>query len=200
MLGVLDIDKLILFFMFIVPGFVALKTYDLLYPAVKIDGLRRLVEAISYSCVNYAILSPFLFVYWSELVGPNKSNSLLITTGIFTLFIAPVLLTVLWKFLRLQLAKHGILNHPIGKPWDYFFSSAPSCWVTIFLKNGDVIGGYFGSNSLASSAPEPQEIFLEEAWKYNDQGGFEIEKYRTIGLLVTADVISHIEFRRYEDD
>lgn len=193
---ILETSKLVVFILFVIPGFVALRVYDLLYPTERIDGLRRLVEAVSYSCINYAILSPLLIPYWSTLMNPSLDKGIAIFTLISVLFLAPVGLAFLWRYLRLVLARNGILHHPTGRPWDFVFQKQPRCWVKIYLKDNEtVLGGYYGHKSFASSAPEQQEIFLEEAWKLNDQGGYEKIKSRSTGLLVMADVISHIEFR-----
>lgn len=199
-MSALEGDKLVLFVLFVIPGFVSLRTYDLLYPAERIDGLRRAVEAISYSCINYAVLSPFLIAFWPQLIDPQLSELISIPMLIGILFVAPAGLAFLWRYLRLRLAEKGIIHHPIGRSWDFVFQKQPACWIKIYLKDdGGVIGGYYGSNSFASSSPEPQDIFLQEAWKINEAGGFEKMKTRSTGVLVKADVVSHIEFRSIEN-
>lgn len=37
------------------------------------------------------------------------------------------------------------------------------CYVRFHLKEGDNLGGYFGQYSLASSFPNAQQIYVEEA-------------------------------------
>ena len=199
-MGALEADKLVIFVLFVIPGFVSLRVYDLLYPAERVDGLRRLVEAISYSCINYAVLSPFLVPYWSSLTSPNLNKAVGILVLIGALLVAPIALAYLWNYLRLILARKGIIHHPIGRSWDYVFQKQKKYWIIIHLKDDrETIGGYYGSGSFASSAPEPQDIFLEEAWKMKTTGGFDRIKTRSKGVLVKADVISHIEFRSIEE-
>ena len=51
-------DKLLLFILFVVPGFVSVKAYELLFPSEAIASKEKLVDAVAYSCVNYALLFP----------------------------------------------------------------------------------------------------------------------------------------------
>jgi ABC-type multidrug transport system permease subunit len=55
-MDVFTIDKLFIFIAFIVPGFVSLKAYEIFVPTQKIDSTKILIEAITYSCINYALL------------------------------------------------------------------------------------------------------------------------------------------------
>ncbi len=49
-------SKLILFIAFVVPGFIAIKAYELLSPSQERDSSSQLIDAVSYSCLNYAVL------------------------------------------------------------------------------------------------------------------------------------------------
>lgn len=49
-------DKLILFIAFVIPGFVSLKAYELLFPSQRTDSSTQIIEAVTYSCINYALL------------------------------------------------------------------------------------------------------------------------------------------------
>jgi len=191
-MNLLDADKLVLFILFVVPGFISLKFYELLYPSEGVEGAKKLFDALTYSCVNYALLAPLLIPisgYFEWQSNPYVAASLLA----LTLVIAPIVWVILWRALRLRLSESSSFHHPVDKPWDYLFSQKKKYWVKIYLKSGDVIGGYYGSKSFASSAPQPQEIYLEETWMINSDGGFARAKTDSSGVLVAADVISHIE-------
>ena len=49
-------DKLALFIVFFVPGFISMKVYDLLVPGETRDASKSLLDAISYSTLNFAAL------------------------------------------------------------------------------------------------------------------------------------------------
>ncbi|HDL0240492.1 TPA: hypothetical protein PWK60_004685 [Escherichia coli] len=68
----------------------------------------------------------------------------------------------------------------------------------ITLKNGKKIAGKFGANSFASSAPEPEQIYLEEHWVLNDDGGFERPRVSILGILILGNDIENLEFFRFE--
>ncbi|EHQ4639005.1 hypothetical protein U9F30_002746 [Salmonella enterica] len=68
----------------------------------------------------------------------------------------------------------------------------------VTLKDGKKIAGKYGANSFASSAPEPEQIYLEEHWVLNDDGGLERPRVSTLGILILSKDIEHLEFFRFE--
>ena len=85
--------------------------------------------------------------------------------------------------------------HPTAKPWDYVFAQRKSYWVKVTLKDGTVIAGRYGDKSFASSAPAPEQIYLEQTWVLNNNGGFERAKNDTAGVLILSSEISYVELR-----
>lgn len=90
----LDIEKLLLFLVFVVPGFVALKVYDLLIPAERRDFSSSIVEVISFSMVNLAIMSwAILLLIKGQFYKEHQTLFLLSAVGI--LFVTPAGLAIL---------------------------------------------------------------------------------------------------------
>jgi len=188
-----DFNKLFIFILFVVPGFISIKVYEALHPSVKKDSSKIIIDAVAYSCINYALW--FLPVYFSEKNDLfNYSPFLYYSLYLFVFLISPLLLPVTLHKLRLSHFFRKRLPHPVGRPWDFFFSNAPACWVIITLKDGKRIGGLYSGNAFASSSPEPEQIFLSESWHVNEDGGFERRKERTLGVLVLTTDILTIEF------
>ena len=76
------------------------------------------------------------------------------------------------------------------------FAQRKPYWVEVFLKNGNVIAGLYANNSSASSAPAPEQIYLEETWVLDVDGKFERAIADTAGVIILTSEISHIEFRK----
>jgi hypothetical protein len=70
--------------------------------------------------------------------------------------------------------------------WDHMFRHCGSCFVRVRLKDGTWVGGWYGSQSYATSYPELAELFLESAWRMNPDGSFAGRVERTAGLHVRA--------------
>ncbi|MHB8348545.1 MAG: DUF6338 family protein [Acidiferrobacterales bacterium] len=84
-------NRLILFLAFVIPGFVSLKAYELLFPSMPKDSSKRLIDAIVYSCINYALLFwPIYEVETSQL--RSLCPSVYFAFYFFVLFIVPVVL------------------------------------------------------------------------------------------------------------
>lgn len=189
-----ELDKLILFIAFVIPGFVSIKCYQLLFPGTERPTSDQLVDAIAYSSINYAILLiPIIFVENSSL----KENYIYLYYIFYTfvLLIAPIIWVVAWKYLRTHNLFQRSAPHPTAKPWDYVFSQRKSYWLKVVLKDGTTVAGKYGAKSFASSAPADEQIYLEESWILNDNGGFLREKNNTAGVIVLSKEISYIEFR-----
>lgn len=193
-----EVDKLVIFIAFVVPGFISLKTYALLQPADNRDTSQQLVDAVAYSSVNYALmLGPIYAVEHSSL--QTCSPTLYVLFYVLVLLVAPVFWA--WAFLRLrktQLFQRSVA-HPTGKPWDFVFSQRKHYWVIATLNDGRQIAGKFAGKSFASSSPSPEQIYLEEAWLMSEVGGFERARNDSAGIIILAKEIATLELFHVRD-
>lgn len=189
-----EIDKLLLFIAFVIPGFISIKAYQLAFPGAERATSDQLIDAVAYSSVNYALLIfPIISIESSSL--KESCKFLYYLFYVFVLFLAPILWVILWKFLRTRDFFQRNAPHPTAKPWDYVFSQRKPYWIKVTLKDGTVIAGRYAEKSFASSAPAEEQIYLEETWVLNDKGGFERKKNNTAGVIILSSEISHIELR-----
>lgn len=191
-----DKSKILMFIIFVIPGFLSMKMYSILHPNSEIDTTKAIVEVVTYSCINYAIW--FFPIYYTET---NKYFSNPIAYYFFyltVLFISPIILTFCLVWMRTWKWLGRFLPHPTGRAWDYFFGLQQPAWVIITLKDGKKIGGKFSQASFASSAPNPEQLYLEENWVINEEGGFERPRNETLGILVLSKDIEIIEFFKYQ--
>lgn len=190
-------DKLIIFIMFVIPGFITLKFFILFNANNNIkDTSKLLIDAIAYSCLNYAILFiPILYMERSSVLIEYEFFYYLFY--FFVLFIFPIFWVFLWSIFRKSKLVQNIAPHPTEQAWDYIFSQRESYWLTITLKNGKIICGSYSENSFSSSSPY-NDIYLEESWVVNKKGLFKRPKNRTNGVLILKDEISYIEFFQFK--
>lgn len=189
-----EVNKLVLFIAFVIPGFISIKAYQLVFPGTERATSDQLIDAIAYSSINYALL-----IFPIDLIesGPLRETCrfLYFLFYIFVLFIAPIIWVLIWKYLRTRDFFQRNAPHPTAKPWDYVFAQRKPYWVKVTLKDGSIIAGRYADKSFASSAPAPEQIYLEETWILNDNGGFERVKNNTAGVIILSNEISHIELR-----
>lgn len=189
-----EIDKLVLFIAFVIPGFISIKWYGLICPGTEKGSSEQLIDAISYSSINYALL---IF----PITGIESSNIrhscplLYYIFYIFVFLIAPIIWATLWRYIRTRDFFQKNAPHPTLKPWDYVFSQRKPYWVKVVLKDGSVIAGRYADKSFASSSPAQEQIYLEQTWMLNANGGFERPKNNTAGIIILSSEISHIELR-----
>ncbi|GAA4361183.1 DUF6338 family protein [Kangiella marina] len=189
-----ELDKLILFLLFVIPGFISIKTYQIVFPGTVRAASDQIVDAIAYSSINYAILFyPITLVEGKEL--RDYSSFCYYLFYVFVFLLAPILWVILLKYIRTRNVFQKNAPHPTEKPWDFVFAQRREYWVKVTLKNGTVLGGKYASKSFTSSSPSEQEIYLEESWVLSEKGGFLKKKDRSEGVLITSGEISFLEFR-----
>ena len=198
-MNIWEADKLIIFIAFVIPGFISLKVYELLCPGSSKNSSKQIIDAVAYSCINYALLFwPIQFVEKTAL-STNYPNVYALFY-LVVLFVAPIAWVAGQKILRTRKIFQKIAPHPTQKPWDFIFSKREPYWVKVILKDGTKIAGKYAGNSFASSAPAEEQIYLEETWILNDKLGFDRPKKRSAGVIVMASDISHVELSKYEED
>jgi len=192
-MNIWEIDKIFLFLVLVLPGFISLKIYDLLIASEKRDFSKSIIESICFSVLNFSALS-YLIVYISkdDFVSTHQFQYWAAIAFIF------ILMPAIWPFIYLRLGKLKIFRKhilsPYKQPWDYVFSKKEVMWVILHMKNGKTLRGKFGKNSFASSYPSERQLYIEELWKPGDKGGLNSKINRSKGAIISQDEISHIEF------
>lgn len=191
-----QVDKLILFIAFVIPGFISIKFYQLFFPGTSRPVSDQLIDAVAYSCVNYGALF-WLIVQVERSALKEVHGWLYYLFYLFVLFVAPGLWVLLWKWLRTRNIFQRNAPHPIQKPWDFVFGQRKFYWVIVYLKNGEKVGGRYCSNSFASSSPAEEQIFIEEVWLLSGDVLDRAVK-QSEGVIIMSSEISRIEFFKYQ--
>jgi hypothetical protein len=76
----ITIDKILLFTLFFVPGFIYLKSYRLFIAENKTDFSKDLYEAIGISLINTIVVSPLLYFLYVNDFYENHPYILSLST------------------------------------------------------------------------------------------------------------------------
>jgi hypothetical protein len=191
------ISAILVIVVFLMPGFIASRVRSFVYPSSETSEARIVLSAITFSCLNYAILSPLFIVAWKWLWYQNLV--FLATLAILSLFISPTLIVLFsakvnesyWG--RRFRDKFGLM-HPIPKAWDYFFSRRISCWIVATLKDGRVFAGLYGQASFASSFPSQEDLYLEKLCDLSPEGKITGVSPLSVGGIIEMENVSTLEF------
>lgn len=196
MLNIWTPEAIQLFILFVVPGFISIKVYELLFPTQQPDSSKQLIDAVSFSSVSFA----FLYIPISIVETSSLKTTCLFAYYffyVFVLFLAPLLWVFIFRKIRMSNWFQSKAPHPTQKPWDFVFAQRKPYWVIVTLKDGRKIGGLFASNSFASSAPAPEQIYLEKEWALNENDRFDKEHEKTGGVIILSAEIVTVEFFTY---
>ena len=192
-----QIDRLALFLVFSIPGFVSMKVYDLLIPGERRDFSKSLLEVIGYSALNLALLSWLIILIHSKGFY-DRHQPLYFGSLFLILFVFPAL----WPFVYRKVSSWSFVSkqiiHPIEKPWDYVFGKRQCFWVIVHLKDKRKIGGRYSTSSFASSYPAKEQIYLEEVWELGEKGNFVKPIERSKGIVILGDEIMAIELFEFK--
>ncbi|MCH7635335.1 MAG: hypothetical protein IIA36_11685 [Proteobacteria bacterium] len=168
----LELHYIILFVAFVLPGAISMYVYGLKIPQGDRQLKDLIVEAISFSTINFVLLFWLIqLLFQPNFIQENPFYSWILVISCF------VILPVLWPFLlirALRLAtKWGWALEQARTAWDEFFSKASKgCWIIVELNDGSHVGGRFGEHSYASAYPDSGHIYIEELWEVNEDGTF----------------------------
>lgn len=187
-------STLALFLVFFVPGFVTLKVYDLLIPSEPRDFSKSLFDAVAYSSLNFAAL------LW--LIGIVRGGELAPWLWYTLMFVLLIGMPAFWPVIFLKFRKVPMVAartpSPNPRVWDDIFSKRVPYWVIVHLKDQRRIGGLYGAKSYTSHSPAPPEIYLEQVWNVNSDGGFTGSRVEsTEGILIMGTEILALEFFQY---
>jgi hypothetical protein len=208
MRGTLTPEALALFLYFVVPGLVLVKVYDLIVSTNRRDAGSTFLDALAYSFVFLAVgIWPYLaLVSYRGALYAWLYYLLLFLLTVFVAFVAPTVVAVLYYRSRTKGFLEGRVPDPTPTPWDWFFTGKgplasvepgtgkPACYVRFHTKEGEDFGGYFGQYSLASSFPTTQQVYVEEAWRLNEDGTFGEKVTNTVGAVVNLEECRLVEF------
>lgn len=189
MADLLELEKLYLFIIFFIPGFISLKIWSLIVPTENRKTSDYFFDIISYSAINFAALFWLIYI----IIKNEYALCVNIILTIIVLLVAPVLWPIIISWILKSGKLKGKIVHPTPKAWDFFFSQGEPCFMLIHLKSGKYIGGLYSGKSFASSFPHPEDIYLEEVWKVDEQGKFKNKIESSKGILINREFINYIE-------
>jgi Family of unknown function (DUF6338) len=189
---------------FLVPGFVWSAVLSMLVPSRTRSREIHFIEFLTLSCINHGLWSWALFPMFStRFVEQHPYWSGFILFAI--MFISPIVLGVLSGKLQQTeaalrfLAWLGLRTvHTVPRAWDWYFSRSHPCWVTVTMTDQSRVFGLYHGRSFAGSDPEHRDLYLEAQFRLLATGEWApIED--TAGVLISADQIATIEFRKLEE-
>jgi len=101
MLNIWTPDAIQLFILFVVPGFISIKFYELFFPSQQPDSSKQLIDAVSFGSINFA----FLYIPISVIESSSIKNTcpfVYYAFFIFILFLAPLIWVYIWRKIRMS--------------------------------------------------------------------------------------------------
>ena len=145
-----------------------------------------------YTALNYLLSLPVaVFVGDTKNIGESSMRYWLATLWLF--LFSPVLLPVIWHWLRNREWVKGIILSQQESAFDYYVADRKPVFMIIHLKDGRAIGGYWGPGSYASVAPNSGDIYLTAVYQLDRQRRFGDPVPATAGLLIRREEYSFIE-------
>lgn len=192
MKATLDIDTITLFLFLVLPGLISMQVYRMVMPAYRIQWGTALLEGLFYSAINFALFSPLIYLLYGGILSDVRAVWYVLL-WIAVLLVGPLLwpLLIRWIVRNTKLVRH--LQLPYPSAWDYYFDKRHPAFALVHLKNGKMIGGYYGNESYATSFPNNGDIYLEAVYKVGEDGTFGAAVDDTDGVIIRREEYYYIE-------
>jgi hypothetical protein len=196
--------------LFVLPGFVTLLLRERMFAVRGEDTqFERLLNALYYSALIYAIVFAACAVAGvdkADVVGFYRGEKSLaedLAAGATVALVLPVVVATIglrWRSSRQ--VRSGVLrfvgvspSHGVISAWNEAFGREGFPMLRVTLKDGRVVGGYFGAGSLAGYSEHSQDLFISERWSIDPENDwFTGMAQGTMGLWIARDEIASIEF------
>lgn len=189
-------EKLVFFVVLVIPGFVALKVWEMLVPTARRTYQHSIIDGLTYGILNFVLLFWLLKLAAENLTW--DAHPVWLTVAVVGYgFAFPALCTILLFRIRNSKPIRKWMLNPTPTAWDSFFGQRKPVWILVHLKNGNLLGGLFGHNSYASSNPEDpeiQDIYIEQVWGVDGMGRFSDAIPLSKGVLIGSTEIEYFEF------
>lgn len=192
-----SIDVVLLTVVFVLPGFIMNEIIDKINPAKKKNEAVLFLKCLTYSLVSNACLC-WIF---SLIIRSNLNNWMAYILLLMTTIIGSTVLAMIIAIFKQKeivdrvLCRLGVRYiHSTETAWDYLFSKQKPCFVTVTLKDGTKMNGWYSSKSFASSDRDERDIYIEKS--YREEWG---ESRESEGFYISKDQIMIIEFKKGAD-
>jgi hypothetical protein len=188
-----NIESISYFILLWMPGFVSVKVNELLVAQKERDFSKSLYEIISYSLINYSIFTPIILIaFRGDFYIQYRFLFFLFVLFIFV--VGPIVLPIIYYKIRKSKFILKYISNPAPTAWNFKFESREDFWVKVYLNSGEKFGGLFGTKSCVSSYPEEEQIYIQELWILNENGGFDRKVDITSGGIFFKKDIKFLEF------
>jgi hypothetical protein len=191
------IAEILAFAALVLPGLVALRTYEAKRGGEPRKTNEALVDILGYSLIADVIGEALLAA--ANLL-PQPYRGLVYGIDIFMTFaLVPIALGWGWYGLQRHLVRAGYVSDPIEKPWDKIFRRIAKerldMAAVITLRDGRRIAGRLADPAYVSTYPAAEQLMLGEIWRLDEERGKFIERMRgSWGVLVDKADCETIEF------
>lgn len=207
---------LLLLAVFVLPGFVAILVKERIYevPSEQ-QAFERLLQTLYYSLLVYAVpvaLALLLGLDQAEFEQFARGDSdlrLTAAAAVGILLVLPLGIAYAGRRWLISKSRPWVLErlristtHRTASSWDFAFEDGEPYLMVARLKDGTVVGGYYGPESHSGYGTRDRDLFLEERWTVkSDENGQVIALDRienSLGVWLAPDEI--VSLARYAVD
>ncbi len=199
---------------FVLPGFVTLLLRERLYVVKGEDTpFERLLQALFNSAIIYGVVIGVGAVFGldkadlAEFYKGEKSLGADLLAAAVVFLILPFALAIigsLWaaskklrpKFLRLVGSSEA---HNVLSGWNELFSQQGEAMVRVTLRDGRVVGGFYGQGSLAGYSQHTQDLYISQRWELDADSWFARAAPGSLGIWLPRESIVSLEVYTSEE-
>lgn len=194
---------------FVLPGFIALRYAEQTYRTRAEDStLERVLTALYFSVLSYVVVAAGAMLLFDaerrdvrQLWHGQKPLATYLGLTVAGILMPIAIAELARRWTKTRRLRPWILRwlrispvHRVPSGWEHFFERDRWAFVRATLKDGRVVGGFFGTNSFAGYTADTPDLYLEQRYELDDKDWFVNPAPGTLGVYVRADEIVSVEF------
>ncbi len=183
---------------FMVPGFVAWRTYQWRRPQGEQKAADAIVDILVFSALTALIWYKAEWTAWPANIWGASLFGLQV-------FITPIFVALFYQYVVEFCARRYWITSPHPRAWDFIFNSLAyrkrgvgenGLFLVVTLKSGDKIAGVFSEPGFASLWPYDRDLLLGPTWELENGKPARLVT-GSIGLYLDAANIDVVEVFDY---
>jgi len=183
---------------FLVPGFVAWRTYQWRRPQGEQKAADAVVDIITFGVITNLIWFWRVWTAWPADIGQALQFAA-------EIFVTPILVALVYQLVVEQCAARNWITSPHPRAWDYVFNALATdtngpgkhgLFLIVTTKAGDKLAGVYSDPGFVSLWPYDRDLLLGQVWQLENGRPARIVA-GSIGLYIDGASIEAIELFDY---
>jgi Family of unknown function (DUF6338) len=198
--GRVAIPQMLAFALLVLPGFIALRVYDMLRGGEGRQAKDVLIDILMYSMASDSVVYAASLLM-SSIVPASAHHPWITVVSVWLFLVVPIVLAAAGFELQRAVMRFGIVPDTLTTSWSHMMNRIASqrleAGAIVTMRDGRVVGARIGQSCRSASTPD--DLLLDEVWTIDESRATLVKPSpRSCGVLISRADCQMIEFVRLD--